>query len=373
LVNVELVDTEINSVLWGEQYNEKITELLAVQEKIAMAISENLRWQLSGEEQSQMTARGTQDPEAYEAYLKGQYSLYRWTEEEWYKSIEYFEQAIEKDSGYAQAYAGLAASYYSLITDSHLPPKEGYAKGKTAVDKALEIENDLAEAHHALGLLRWICDWDWAGAEEEGKLAIELNPNFAQAHHRYAITSWVVTGRLEGAIERIRLAHELDPLSLTINNNVAWIHYTARRYDKAIEQYQKTLDLEPNFLMARRELGLAYAQKSMFPEAIAEFEEAISLSDDLLTLSYRGYGYAMAGRRDEEMTILEMLREERDPNTYAIAAIYSLLGEKDQAFEWLERGYQKRDIGAWLRVQPQWDPFGDDPRFHDLRRMNLEP
>jgi len=296
LINVELVDTQDNSVLWGEQYTQKATELLAVQDKIAMEISENLRWQLSGEQQSEMTERGTQDHEAYEAYLKGQYHLYRWTEEEWYKGIEYFEQAIEKDPGYAQAYAGLAESYYPLITYDHLPPKEGYAKGKAAVEKALEIDNDLAEAHHALALLKWIYDWDWAGAEEEFKLAIELNPNYAQAHHRYAISTWVVTGRFEEAIERIRLAHELDPLSLTINNNVAWIFYTARRYDEAIEQYQKTLDLDPNFVMARRELGAVYAQKSMFPEAIAELEKAVNLSDDRINLGYLGSKFIRRSR-----------------------------------------------------------------------------
>ena len=158
LVNVALIDTQDNSVLWGEQYTQKATELLAVQEEIAMAISENLRWQLSGEEQSQMTERGTQNPEAYEAYLKGRYHWNRWTEEEWYKSIEYFEQAIEKDPGYAQAYAGLADCYVQLMVFAHLTPKEAYSKGRAAAEKALETDNNLAEAHQALGRLRSFYD-----------------------------------------------------------------------------------------------------------------------------------------------------------------------------------------------------------------------
>jgi len=374
LVNVELVDTEVNSVLWGEQYNQKITELLAVQEKIAMAISENLRWQLSGEEQSQMTERGTQNPEAYEAYLKGRYHWNRYTEEEWYKSIEYFEQAIEKDPGYAQAYAGLADCYVQLMIFTHLPPKEAYSKAKAATEKVLEIDNNIAEAHQALARLRSYYDWDWKEAEKEYKLAIELNPNYADAHHRYALHLWYLTGRFEEALERIKLAQELDPLSLTINNNIAWIYYTAHRYEEAIEQYQNTLDLNPNFLMANRELGLAYAKQSMFPEAIAQLEKAVSLSDDLFTLTFLGQGYALAGRRDETMKILEALREESYVGLFEIAEIYACLGEKDQAFRWLERAYQERDIGPYVRADPLLDPLRDDPRFHDLlRRMNLEP
>ena len=147
-----------------------------------------------------------------------------------------------------------------------LPQKEAYSKGKAAVEEALEIDNNLAEAHHALGRLTFEYDWDWEKAEKEHKLAIELNPNYAEAHHRYALDSWVATGRFEEALERIKLAQELDPLSLTINNNIAWLYYNAHRYDEAIEQYRKTLDLNPNFPMTRRELGLAYARKSMFPK-----------------------------------------------------------------------------------------------------------
>jgi len=377
LVNVALVDAQDNSVLWGEQYNEKVTDLMQVQDKISMSISENLRWQLSEEEQSQMTERGTQNAEAYEAYLKGRHHWNRWTEEEWYRSIEYFEQAIEKDPGYAQAYAGLADCYLQLMIFAHLPPEEAYSKGRAAAEKALEIDDSLAEAHQALGRLTEDYDWDWEGAEKEYKLAIELNPNYADAHHRYALYLWLVRGRFDEAVEKIRQAQELDPLSLTINNNIAWIYYTARRYDEAIEQYQKTLDLNPNFVMARRELGLTYVQKSMFPEAIAELEEAVRLSDDLFTLAHLGIGYAIAGRRSEAIEILEELREESDVRQVwfeGIAQIYTCLGENDQAFRWLERAYQEHGIDSVIRTEQLYDPLRDDPRFQDLlRRMNLEP
>jgi len=377
LVNVELVDTEDNSVLWGEQYTQKATELLAVQEKIAMAISDNLRWQLSGEEQSQMTQRSTQDPEAYEAYLKGQYHLNRRIEEEYFKSIEYFEQAIEKDPNYAQAYAGLADPYLELLTFAHLSPQEAYSEAKAAVEKALEIDSNLAEAHVVLGRLRFSYDMDWAGAEREFKRAIELNPNYASAHHWYAMYLLVITGRMEEAFEEIKRAQELDPLSLVITNDVAWLYWMSRRYDEAIEHYQKTLDLNPNFVFAHRELGLVYAQESMFPEAIAELEKALSLSNDLYTLSFLGTGYAMAGQRDEAMKILEQLMEAskvRNVSSFGIALIYTCLGEKDQAFRWLERVYQERESANRINVYPVFDPLRDDPRFHDLlRRMNLEP
>ncbi len=212
-------------------------------------------------------------------------------------------------------------------------------------------------------------DWDWEEAENEYKLAIELNPNYAEAHHRYALHLWYVKGRFEEALERIKLAQELDPLSLPINNNIAWIYYTAHRYDEAIEQYRKTLDLDPNFPMAHRELGLVYLEKSMFPEAIAELEKAVSLSDDLWTLTFLGQGYALAGRRDETMKILEALTKEanvRYASPMGIAGIYACLGEKDQAFRWLERSYQERDIGPYVMVFPILDPLRDDPRFHDL-------
>ncbi len=178
-------------------------------------------------------------------------------------------------------------------------------------------------------------------------------------------------------MEKIMRAQELDPLSLIINNDVAWLYWMSRRYDEAIEQYQKTLDLDPNFLMAHRELGLVYAQKSMFPEAIAELERALSLSNDLYTLSFLGTGYAMAGQRDEAMKILEQLMEEskvKNVSSFGIALIYTCLGEKDQAFLWLERVYQERESASRINVYPQFDPLRDDPRFTDLlRRMNLEP
>ena len=241
----------------------------------------------------------------------------------------------------------------------------------------MEIDSNLAEAHYALGSLTESYDWDWEGAEKEYKFAIELNPNYATAHHFYALYLWHVTGRFEEAMEKIRRAQELDPLSLAINNDVAWLYYTAHRYVEAIEQYQKTLDLDPNFVMAHRELGLVYLKKSMFPEAIAELEKAVSLSGGLTTLGELGLGYAVAGRRDEAMKILETLREEAKVSyvpSRVMAEINMGLGEKDEAFRWLETAYQERNIDATIRVYPILDLLRDDPRFTDLlRRMNLEP
>jgi len=372
-----LIDPQEDRLVWGEQYNRKSTDLLALQEEIAKDVSANLRIQLSGQEQEQLSKRGTQDLEAYQAYLKGRHHWNRWTEEEWFKSIEYFEQAIERDPGYAQAYAGLADCYVQLMIFAHLPPKEAYTEGKAAVEKALDLDNNLAEAHQALARFKDIYESDWVGAEKEFKLAIELNPNYADAYHRYALQLWYATGRFEEVLEKIKRAQELDPLSLTINNNIGWIYYTAHRYDEAIEQYQKTLDLNPNFSMARRELGLVYVQKSMFSEGIAELEKAVSLANDTLNLSYLGIGYAAAGRKDEAIEIIEELRDEskvRFVPSFHIAWIYASLGENEQALNWLEQSYQDGGAHPVISVLPAYDPLRDDPRFQDLmRRMNLEP
>ena len=277
LVNVALIDTQDNSVMWGEQYNQKITELLDVQEKIAMEISENLRWQLSGEEQSQMTKKHTQNPEAYRSYLEGRYWWNKRTEEGFRKAIESFQQAIDEDPSYAQAYAGLADSYNMLGQYEIVPPSEAFPRAEAAALRALDLDETLAEAHTSLGWAR-MSQWRWQEAEREFQRAIELNPGYATAHHWYArYLSWS-PGRIDEALAEIKRAQELEPLSLIINSALGEALDWAGRYDEAIEQFRKTLELNPNFAPAHQFLSLPLGQKSMHEEAIAELEKAVSLS-----------------------------------------------------------------------------------------------
>jgi len=377
LVNVELVDTEVNSVLWGEQYNQKVTELLAVQEKIAMEISENLRWQLSGEEQSEMTKRHTVNVEAYQLYLKGRYWWNKRTEEGFRNGIEYFQQSIDEDPSYAQAYAGLADSYNMLGQYEIVPPSEAFPRAEAAALRALDLDETLAEAHTSLGWAR-MSQWRWQEAEREFQRAIELNPGYATAHHWYARYLWWSLGRPDEALAEFKRAQELDPLSLMINAGLGEALRMARRYDEAIEQTRKTLELEPNFVRAHQFLGLALTHKSLYEEAIAEYEKAVSLSGgSAFPLSWLGYVYGVAGRKGEAERVLDQLQE-RSKQSYvsasSIALIYMGLGRKDEAFDWLERSYQAQEPLLQLKVNPMYDPLRDDPRFTDLlRRMNLEP
>jgi len=378
LVNVELVDTQDNSVLWGEQYNQKVTELLVVQEKIAMEISENLRWQLSGEEQSQMTKRHTVNAEAYQLYLKGRYWWNKRTEEGFRNGIENFQQAIEEDPSYGLAYAGLADCYNMLGTYEIVPPSEAYPRAESAALRALDLDETLAEAHTSLGWAK-MSQWSGQEAEREFQRAIELNPGYATAHQWYGIyLSWIL-GRFDEALAEIKHAQELDPLSSIISTALGNTLRLAGRNDEAIEQLRKTLELDPNFPLAHERLGLALAQESMYEEAIAELEKAVSLSgENPLYLGSLGYVYGVAGRTGEAERVLDQLQERSKQSyiaAYSIAMIYMGLGRQDEAFDWLERGYrERRDLRIYLKVAPAYDPLRNDPRFQDLLlRMNLEP
>jgi len=375
LVNVELVDTRDNSVLWGEQFNQKITELLDVQEKIAMEISDKLRWQLSGEEQSMMTKRYTENTEAYRSYLEGRYWWNKRTEEGFRNGIEFFQQAIDEDPSYVLAYAGLADSYNLLGTYEIVPPSEAYPRAESAALRALDLDETLAEAHTSLGWAT-MSQWRWQEAERAFQRAIELNPGYATAHHWYALyLSWSL-GRLDEALAKAKRAQELDPLSLIINSTVGEALNNLGRYDEAIEQLRKTLELDPNFGRAQLLLGLALGNKSLYEEGIAELEKAVTFSGESpLYLGYLGYLYGAAGRKEEAEGVLDQLQSKQSyVPANSIARIYLGLGRKDETFDWLERSYRAQEPLHGLKIAPAWDPLRDDPRFQDLLlRMNLEP
>jgi len=375
-ISAELVDARDDSHIWGEQYSRKAADIFALQGDLAKDMTSMLRMRLTGADEKRMAKSYTVNPEAYQDFLKGRYWLGKRTEETLNKGIEYFQQAIDKDPAYALAYAGLADSYSMLANFGFVPPKEAYPRAKEAALKALQIDDSVAEAHTSLGFIKTEYDWDWTGAEREFKRAIALNPSYATAYTFYGGALWEM-GRPEEAIEELKRAVQLDPVSPISNQFLAGAFYLARQYDQAIEQERKTLDLDANFIMAHRYLGLSYVQKSMYKEGIAEFEKAVAISSgNTLLLSGLGYAYAASGRRADAQKMLDQLSEiskqKYVPAAYR-AYIYVALGEKDRAFESLERGYEERLISV-IRVDPAFDPLRSDPRFADLlRRMNLQP
>jgi serine/threonine protein kinase/tetratricopeptide (TPR) repeat protein len=375
-VSAELIDARNNDHIWGDQYSRKASDIFALQSEIAKEITTALRTRLTGEDEKRLAKSYTGNPEAYQDYLKGLYWLNKTTEDGMRKGIEYFQQAITKDPTYALAYDGLANCYSALAGAGFVLPKDAHPKAKEAALKALAIDETLAEAHASLGYITAVYDYDWSGGEKEFQRAIELNPSYADAHREYGIALRDM-GRFEEAIAETKKAVGLDPLSLIINRALGLTFYDARQYDQAIEQEKKALELDPNLLVAHETLGRAYLQKSMYKEGIGEFEKVLAISPgNQIGLSDLGYAYAVTGRRAEAEKVLDQLNElskQKYVSAAARAIIYAGLGEKDKAFEWLEKGYEERSIGA-IKVNPVYDPLRSDPRFADLlRRMNLQP
>jgi serine/threonine protein kinase/Tfp pilus assembly protein PilF len=380
-ITAQLVNTADESVLWSEIYNRGQGDVFAIQDEITLAVADKLRIELLGEEKTKLIKRYTEDIEAFNLYSKGLFYLNKRTGENLKKAIQYFEKAVEKDSGYALAYARLSESQ-NLITDYiSFPPKEVYLQGLKAREsalKALEIDNTLAEAYTSLGSIKWKYDWDWDGAEQELLRAIELNPGNANAHFVYAYLLMLMA-RFEEAITEMKLALELDPLSLIINRNLGQLFYRARQYDKAIEALQKTLQMDPDFSVTHFYLGSTYLQKSFYKEALAEFqkEKDISKRQALDPEAMIIATNALMGEREEALQILNDFMEiSKDAyvSPYFFAYIHVALGEKDSTFEWLEKAYNERDIYMrWLKVDPLFDSIRSDPRFKALlKKMNLE-
>ncbi|MCA1557642.1 MAG: tetratricopeptide repeat protein, partial [Acidobacteria bacterium] len=344
-VSVELVDVRDNKQLWGEKYERKVSDLLSVQREIAQEISMNLRTKISGDVERRFTKRQTENAEAYQLYLKGRFFWNKRTREDLRKSIEYFNQAIERDPNYALAYSGLADAYVLFPGYAVSSPQDSYPKAKAAARRALEIDDGLAEAHAALGLELFAFEWNAAEAVKEFRRAIELNPNYATAHHWYGNQVLLYTGRFDEAIAEMQRALALDPLSLIVNADLGDTYFYARQYDKAIEQLLKTIEMDQSFYYAHYELGMAYEMKGSYSEAIAAYQKARALNSDPRVLALLGHAYAASGRRDEALKILNQLKEiakQQYIPAYHFVILYARLGDKDQAFQWLEKTYQDR-------------------------------
>jgi len=374
-ISVELVDVNNNTHIWGEQYNRKVSDLIAVQEEIARDISEKLRVRLTGEERRRLTKRHTENPEAFQLYLNGLYYWNRWTEQGFKKAVEYFSQAIEKDPNYALARAGLADTYSLLGDSGYVPPQDAWPRAKAAAMEALSIDDELAEGHTSLALVKEYYDWDWPGAEREFQRAIELNANSAGAHHWYG-SFLAKMGRFEESMRELKKAQELDPVSLIVNTTLGWQFYVARQPDRAIEQLRKTLETDPNFAPARRALEAVYEQRGMYKEAVAEWQKALTLSGNPELAASLGQDFAKSGYKAVMLNWAEGLKDlsKREyVSSYSIAQIYARLGEKPQAFAWLERAYQERDSGlVSLKVEPAFDSMRAESQFQSLlQRIGL--
>jgi TolB-like protein/Flp pilus assembly protein TadD len=377
-ISAELVDVRHNKLLWGEQYDRKMSDLLATQREIAREIVEKLRLKVSREEKG-LAKHYTESNEAYQLYLRGRFYWNKRTEEGMRKSLEYYQQSIERDPNFALAYSGLADAYDLLgapDATGAMPPDEAMPKAKAAALKALEIDDKLAEPHVSLAHVKYYYDRDWATAEREYKRAIELNPNYPTAHQWYAVYL-MSAGRFDEAVAKNRRAQELDPLSLPINMTLGWVLLTARQNDQSVEQLRKTLEMDPNFALAHHRLGMAYEQQRKYEEAIAEFKQVINLtSGKPLGIAALSHAYAMSGQRAEAQKLLAELQEQskvRFVSPTSVAVIFAALGDKDQAFAWLEKADRERDgILVRLKVDSRFDSLRSDPRFADLvRRVGL--
>ncbi len=371
-INVELIDTQTNAQLWGEQYERKLAEILGVKQEIAKEVSERLRLQISGEDQGQLAKQGTENPEAYQDYLRGRYHSNQRTLEALEIGIEYFNKAIDKDPNYAQAYAGLADSYFLQGIPSAGPTlSEVHEPAVSAAQKALQLDDSLAEAHTAMGRLKGSYEWDWTASGEHLRRAIELNPSYGAAHLTLA-THLARHGQFEEGIAELKKAIELDPLSRSNITQLGRLYRFNRQYDQAIEQFHKANEIVPDSALTRGNLVSAYWLNGMYQEAIAESEMIDSLQDKPNSEFTTFYRQLALGNRAEAIEILENWE---GLSSSGKASRYALLGEKDLAIEWLTQAADERDNTAtWAKVNPFFDSLRDDPRFQDLlRRMNLEP
>jgi len=369
-VNVQLIKAATDAHLWAEAYDRKLTDIFAVESEIAKTIAETLQAKLTGSEERAISDKPTADFEAHQLYLKGRYLWNRRTGENLKKALAYFEQAAEKDPSYALAYAGMADSCALIPIYAAGTPQDFLPRARAAAQKAVELDDTLAEAHASLAYV-FFYDFKNAQSVKEFERAISLNPNYATAHLWYGLGPLSAMGEFDRAIAEGKRALELDPVSPIINADVGTIYTLARRYDEAIAQLRDTVEMNPQFYGGHRSLGWALELKGATPEAIAEYQKAFELSDDPMMLAMLARVDASIGKPNEARQMLGQLTEEakaRYVPAYAFAMIYLALGEKDQALDWLEKAARDHD-GFYInliKVEPALDPLRGDPRFEKL-------
>jgi TolB-like protein/Tfp pilus assembly protein PilF len=366
-ITAQLINVKDGYHLWSEQYDRVLKDVFDIQDEITLAIVDALKVELLEKENQAVRKKYTDNLDAYNLYLKGRFYWNKMTIPDFRKAIELFQEAVTKDPTYALAYAGLADAYTGLGDAglSAIPPKEAFSKSDQAVQKALEIDKDLAEAHASLGHLK-MHNFDWPGAEKAYYRAIELNPNYATTYHMFGFY-FALMERHQEAIKNLKQALKLDPISLGIITDLGVVYYFARKYDKAIKQYEKVLEMEPNFIRAYITLGSTYGQKGMYKEAINMIHKAIELSGNRSRIAALGRSYAIAGKKDKAKNIIQELMDlskKQYISPYCICLIYASMGEKAQALDWLEKAYNEHVSELiYLKVDPYLDNLHSEPRF----------
>jgi TolB-like protein/DNA-binding winged helix-turn-helix (wHTH) protein/Tfp pilus assembly protein PilF len=369
-INVQMVQPAAENRIWGHSYERNVRDVLTLQSEVARAIVDEISVKLTPGERARLSGARASNPEAQVAYAKGRYFWNKRTDEGLRKAIEHFQEAIERDPGYALAYVGLADSWVPRAWYAYLPAKEAFPHAKEAVRKALEIDPDLAEAHTTLAFIDLYYDWNWAAADHEFHRAIELNPNYANAHHWYA-EYLSLTGQHDAAIREAERARELDPLSSIINTWVGSRYFFARKYDTALEQYRNVVEIDPDFVPAHLALGQAYVQKGMFRQAIYELRRAVDLSEESpVYVASLAHAYGVTGRRADALKLigqLDQMASRRYVAAFDVGLAWLGLGDNDRAFASLEKAFQDRSPRLlFIAVDTRFDPVRSDPRFRSL-------
>ena len=369
-ITAQLIEASTDKHLWSQSYEGELRDTLALQQRVAAAIADQIRINLTPQEQAVLKSAKAINPEAYESYLKGRYFWNKRTADGLKVALAYFNEAIEEDPKYAQAYSGLADTY-ALLGDwqyAVMTPKEAFPKAKAAAIKALELDSALGEAHNSLAFVLDGFDWDLDSGGKEFRRAIELNPGYATAHHWYA---WHLSllGRYDEAIAEMKKAENLDPLSLIINADLAELLVLAHSYDESVRQSRKTIEMDPNFALAHNQLAQAYLQEHRYEEAVLELQKAVQLSGDSPTcIANLARAYVASGKRSEALKLLSDLKKRSNTgysNASEIAMIYASLGDADQAMTLLEKGYEER-FNPGVLLRPGFDPLRSDLRFQNL-------
>jgi TolB-like protein/Flp pilus assembly protein TadD len=377
-ISVELVDVRNNKLLWGEQYERKMSDLLATQREIVTAITQKLQLKLGGNETKGITKRYTNNNEAYQLYLEGRFHFARRTKDDMFKSIELFKQAVQLDPNFALAYVGIAESYFTIPSYPYASPEDCVPQAKTAVARALEIDPDLPEAHTVAAMIAAAHDWDYPLAESEFKRSLELDPNLALTHYRYGWTYLSPLGRGDEAIAEMKRAMELEPLSIMQGANFAAVLMYAGRFDEALEQARKTYELDPGHIGAQNWLCHTLNAKGLYADAISVGEKAEAAQSTTVNSfnACLGLAYMRSGQRERSLALLAKMKEAekiRYIMSYWSAIHYADLGEKEAAWAELEKGYRNRDwFMQRLKTDPFIEPLRSDPRFKEmLKRLNL--
>jgi TolB-like protein/Flp pilus assembly protein TadD len=376
-VNVQLIKAANDSHLWADTFDRKLTDIFAIESEIAKSIADTLKAKLTGSEEHAISARPTENTKAHQSYLKGRYFWNKRTGPDLQTAIDYFKQAIEQDSNYALAYAGLADSHVLLPYFGAGTLQQSIPPANAAAQRALELDPTLAEPHSTLGQILFY-DFDFSESKKEFERAIALDPNDATAHQWFGNGPLIVTGEFDRAIAESKRAVELDPLSLVINTDLAVGYTMARRYPEALEQFNKILAMDPRFYYARWTFGLALQCNGKLPEAIAQYKKAAELTDDPLVLAWLAQGYAKAGQRDEALKLLAQIEElatKRYVGAWSFVIVHLALGEKGKALDELERAYLERSdpFITFIKVSPLFDPLRGDPRFQALLAKAFSP